>query len=113
MASSLLTCSRAKFGLRIHDVSHEPRRLHQILPRHERWWHVSKRRGPVPVSSSFPAWLSAILYSVQVFNYANDGRPGLTTLSGTTNVTLSNLPVPAVPALLVNLPPALYRREHE
>ncbi|HSY16710.1 MAG TPA: hypothetical protein VK815_00175, partial [Candidatus Acidoferrales bacterium] len=32
------------------------------------------------------------LYSVQVFNYANDGDPGLTTLSGTTNVTLSNLP---------------------
>ena len=33
-----------------------------------------------------------ILYSVQIFNYANDGDPGLTTLSGTTNVTLSNLP---------------------
>jgi len=32
------------------------------------------------------------LYSVQVFNYANDGDPGLTTFSGTTNVTLSNLP---------------------
>jgi hypothetical protein len=32
------------------------------------------------------------LYSVQVFNYANDGDPGLTTYSGTTNVTLSNLP---------------------
>jgi len=32
------------------------------------------------------------LYSVQVFNYANDGDPGLTTLSGATNVTLSNLP---------------------
>lgn len=32
------------------------------------------------------------IYSVQVFNYANDGDPGLTTLSGTTNVTLDNLP---------------------
>lgn len=32
------------------------------------------------------------LYSVQVFNYANDGDPGLTTLSGTTDVTLGNLP---------------------
>lgn len=32
------------------------------------------------------------LYSVQIFNYANDGDPGLTTFSGTTNVTLSNLP---------------------
>jgi hypothetical protein len=32
------------------------------------------------------------LYSVQVFNYANDGDPGLTTLSGTTPATLSNLP---------------------
>jgi hypothetical protein len=32
------------------------------------------------------------LYSVQVFNYANDGDAGLTTLSGITNVTLSNLP---------------------
>jgi hypothetical protein len=32
------------------------------------------------------------LYSVQVFNYANDGDPGLTTFSGATNVTLSNLP---------------------
>jgi hypothetical protein len=32
------------------------------------------------------------LYSVQVFNYANDGDPGLTVFSGTTNVTLSNLP---------------------
>lgn len=32
------------------------------------------------------------LYSVQVFNYANDGDPGLTTFSGTTNVTLNNLP---------------------
>ena len=32
------------------------------------------------------------LYSVQIFNYANDGDPGLTTYSGTTNVTLSNLP---------------------
>ena len=32
------------------------------------------------------------IYSVQVFNYANDGDPGLTTLSGITNVTLSNLP---------------------
>ena len=32
------------------------------------------------------------LYSVQVFNYANDGDPGLTTLSGTNAVTLSNLP---------------------
>jgi hypothetical protein len=32
------------------------------------------------------------LYSVQVFNYANDGDTGLTTLSGTTNVTLGNLP---------------------
>jgi len=31
-------------------------------------------------------------YSVQVFNYANDGDPGLTTLSGTTPVTLGNLP---------------------
>jgi hypothetical protein len=32
------------------------------------------------------------LYSVQIFNYANDGDPGLTTFSGTTNVTLNNLP---------------------
>jgi hypothetical protein len=32
------------------------------------------------------------IYSVQVFNYANDGDPGLTTLSGSTPVTLSNLP---------------------
>jgi hypothetical protein len=32
------------------------------------------------------------IYSVQVFNYANDGDPGLTTLSGTTSATLSNLP---------------------
>ena len=32
------------------------------------------------------------IYSVQVFNYANDGDPGLTTLSGTTPVTLRNLP---------------------
>ena len=32
------------------------------------------------------------IYSVQIFNYANDGDPGLTTFSGTTNVTLSNLP---------------------
>lgn len=32
------------------------------------------------------------IYSVQVFNYANDSDPGLTTLSGTTPVTLSNLP---------------------
>ena len=31
-------------------------------------------------------------YSVQVFNYANDGDPGLTTLSGITPVTLGNLP---------------------
>jgi lysophospholipase L1-like esterase len=31
-------------------------------------------------------------YLVQVFNYAPDGDPGLTTLSGTTPVTLSNLP---------------------
>jgi lysophospholipase L1-like esterase len=31
-------------------------------------------------------------YSVQVFNYANDGDQGLTTLSGSTPVTLSNLP---------------------
>ena len=31
-------------------------------------------------------------YSVQVFNYAPDGDPGLTTLSGTVPVTLSNLP---------------------
>ncbi len=31
-------------------------------------------------------------YQVQVFNYAADGDPGLTTLSGTTPVTLSNLP---------------------
>jgi hypothetical protein len=31
-------------------------------------------------------------YTVQVFNYANDGDPGLTTLSGTNAVTLSNLP---------------------
>jgi len=32
------------------------------------------------------------IYSVQIFNYANDGDAGLTTYSGTTNVTLSNLP---------------------
>jgi hypothetical protein len=32
------------------------------------------------------------LYSVQIFNYANDGDPGLTTFSGTANVTLNNLP---------------------
>jgi hypothetical protein len=32
------------------------------------------------------------IYSVQIFNYANDGDAGLTTFSGTTNVTLSNLP---------------------
>ena len=31
------------------------------------------------------------VYSVQVFNYANDGDPGLTTLSGSTPVTLDNL----------------------
>jgi hypothetical protein len=31
-------------------------------------------------------------YSAQVFNYASDGDPGLTTLSGTTPVTLNNLP---------------------
>ena len=31
-------------------------------------------------------------YLVQVFNYAPDGDPGLTTLSGATPVTLSNLP---------------------
>ena len=31
-------------------------------------------------------------YLVQVFNYAPDGDPGLTTLSGTNSVTLSNLP---------------------
>jgi len=31
-------------------------------------------------------------YQVQVFNFAPDGDPGLTTLSGTTPVTLSNLP---------------------
>jgi len=31
-------------------------------------------------------------YQVQVFNYAPDGDPGLTTFSGTTPVTLSNLP---------------------
>ena len=31
-------------------------------------------------------------YTVQVFNYANDGDPGLTTLSGSTPVTLGNLP---------------------
>jgi len=31
-------------------------------------------------------------YVVQVFNYAPDGDPGLTTLSGATPVTLSNLP---------------------
>jgi hypothetical protein len=31
-------------------------------------------------------------YSVQVFNYANDNDQGLTTLSGITPVTLSNLP---------------------
>ena len=31
-------------------------------------------------------------YLVQVFNYAPDGDPGLTTFSGTTPVTLSNLP---------------------
>jgi lysophospholipase L1-like esterase len=31
-------------------------------------------------------------YEVQVFNYAADGDAGLTTLSGTTPVTLSNLP---------------------
>jgi lysophospholipase L1-like esterase len=33
-------------------------------------------------------------YAVQVFNYAPDGDAGLTTLSGTTPVTLSNLPGP-------------------
>jgi lysophospholipase L1-like esterase len=33
-------------------------------------------------------------YAVQVFNYAPDGDAGLTTLSGTTPVTLSNLPSP-------------------
>ncbi|HXC35938.1 MAG TPA: hypothetical protein VNV43_08680 [Candidatus Acidoferrales bacterium] len=32
------------------------------------------------------------IYSVQIFNYANDGDPGLTTFSGVTNVTLDNLP---------------------
>jgi hypothetical protein len=32
------------------------------------------------------------IYSVQIFNYANDGDAGLTTFSGTTNVTLGNLP---------------------
>ena len=32
------------------------------------------------------------IYSVQVFNYANDGDPGLTTLSGIMSATLSNLP---------------------
>jgi hypothetical protein len=32
------------------------------------------------------------IYSVQVFNYATDGDPGLTILSGTTPVTLNNLP---------------------
>ncbi len=32
------------------------------------------------------------IYSVQVFNYANDADQGLTTLSGTTTVTLNNLP---------------------
>jgi hypothetical protein len=32
------------------------------------------------------------IYSVQVFNYATDGDRGLTTLSGTTPVSLSNLP---------------------
>ena len=31
-------------------------------------------------------------YQVQVFNYAPDGDPGLTTFSGTTPVTLSSLP---------------------
>lgn len=32
------------------------------------------------------------IYSVQVFNYANDGDPGLTSFSGTKAVTLNNLP---------------------
>jgi hypothetical protein len=31
-------------------------------------------------------------YTVQVFNYADDGDPGLTTLSGSTPVTIGNLP---------------------
>jgi hypothetical protein len=31
-------------------------------------------------------------YSIEVFNYANDGDPGLTTLSGSNSVALSNLP---------------------
>ena len=36
-------------------------------------------------------------YEVQVFNYASDGDAGLTTLSGTTSVTLGNLPGAAGP----------------
>jgi lysophospholipase L1-like esterase len=32
------------------------------------------------------------VYSVQVFNYSNDGDDGLTTLSGTPSVTIGNLP---------------------
>ena len=36
--------------------------------------------------------LSGHSYEVQLFNFAPDGDPGLTTLSGTTPVTLNNLP---------------------
>ena len=40
------------------------------------------------------------VYSVQVFNYANDGDDGLTTLSGVPSVTIGNLPGLAGPEYL-------------
>jgi hypothetical protein len=44
--------------------------------------------GTVTISNLTPG----VNYSVQVFNYANDGDPGATALSGSTSVTLTNLP---------------------
>lgn len=45
-------------------------------------------QGIVVVSTLTPGHV----YSIEVFNYANDGDAGLTTLSGSNSVTLGNLP---------------------
>jgi len=46
---------------------------------------------------SFSGLTVGHVYSVQVFNYANDGDDGLTTLSGAPPVTIGNLPSLAGP----------------
>src|ERR1700743_1262785 len=40
---------------------------------------------------------SGHVYQVQIFNFAPDGDPGLTTFSGVTSATLNNLPSAAGP----------------